>query len=461
MAERQFNDRLASVLAETGWSNAGLARRVNDECRARGVPRSYAPTSVANWLSGMVPASPVPEVLAHLFAQRLDRPVTLTDLGYAEDVSLDLGLTWEATVRGTVNTVAKLWRIDMERRAVLLNSAWLASAFAAPTREWLLDWATDDTSHAGARCIGAAEIEAVWDMGRTFADADNRLGGGYARTTLVHYLNQVVLPMLDGTYSEAVGRQLLAATARLCELAGFMAFDSGPQHQGLAQRYYIQGLRLAQASRDRALGSNILADMAMQAHYLGNPTEAISLARASQRAALEAGSYANVARGAAVETRAHALHGDGASCADAMTRAEQALDRVKPAQEPSWLETQWFTFEPVQAYFTYAAAELGRPGEVQSFARPVLETPSDMARQRVLVTAALAGSYVPTSERTDGDIDKACATLAETRPLVQVLTTKRGIEAVNAVRRKLAPYRDQAPVRELEESFLPLIGAAA
>jgi hypothetical protein len=125
MAERQFNDRLASVLAETGWSNAGLARRVNDGCRARGVPRSYTPTSVANWLSGMLPASPVPEVLAHLFAQRLDRPVTLTDLGYAEDVSLDLGLTWEATVRGTVGTVAQLWRIDMERRAVLLNSVWL------------------------------------------------------------------------------------------------------------------------------------------------------------------------------------------------------------------------------------------------------------------------------------------------------------------------------------------------
>jgi hypothetical protein len=346
--------------------------------------------------------------------------------------------------------------MDMERRAMLLDSAWLASAFATPTREWLLDWATDDTSHAGGRRIGAAEIEMVWDMGQAFGDADNRLGGGYARTTLIHYLNQVVLPMLDGTYSPEVGRLLLAATARLCDLAGFMAFDSGAQ--GLAQRYYIQALRLAQASRDRALGGNILADMAMQANYLGNPAEAVSLARAGQRAALESGSYANVARCSAVEAEAHALHGDGASCAQAMTRAEHALDRVRPDEEPFWI--RWFTAEQVHACFTYAAAHLGRPSDVQSFARPVLDAGGEMGRRRVRVTAALAGSYVPTPGGSGGDVDQACATLTETLPLVQVLTTKRGVEAVNAVRRKLAPYRDQAPVREVEDAFHPLIGAA-
>jgi len=89
---------------------------------------------VANWLSGMVPASPVPEVLAHLFAQRLGRAVTLTDLGYAEEFSVAFGLTWDATVRGTVGTVAQLWRIDMERRSVLLNSVCYPDLGVMPTR---------------------------------------------------------------------------------------------------------------------------------------------------------------------------------------------------------------------------------------------------------------------------------------------------------------------------------------
>jgi hypothetical protein len=66
--DRQPNDRLAALLAESGWSHAGLAKRVNDECRRRGFPRAYTATSVANWLSGMVPTDPVPEVIAHFLS---------------------------------------------------------------------------------------------------------------------------------------------------------------------------------------------------------------------------------------------------------------------------------------------------------------------------------------------------------------------------------------------------------
>src|SRR5262249_53152286 len=158
-----------------------------------------------------------------------------------------------------------------------------------------------------------------------------------------------------------------------------MAFDSGAQ--GLAQRYYIQALRLAQASRDRALGAHVLADMAMQAHYVGHPAEAVSLARAGQRAALESGSYSSVARCAAMEARGHALARNGASCAGAMTRAEHALDRVQRDEEPFWI--RFFTAEQLQAEFAYAAADLGQPRDVETFARPVLEATGEMERRRV------------------------------------------------------------------------------
>jgi hypothetical protein len=216
------------------------------------------------------------------------RTVKPADLGWPEPVPLDLALTWEPTTRAAVGTVAELWRVDMERRSLLLGSAWIASAFATPTREWLLHWLEDDTAHVGNRRVGAAEVDAVWSICHTFDVADKRLGGGYARTTLVHYVNQVVLPLLEGTYSERVGRSLLAATARLCDLAGWTAYD--PDAQGLGQRHYIQALRLAQASGDRAIGALILSDMAQQAHHLGNPAEACSLARSGQRAAEESGS---------------------------------------------------------------------------------------------------------------------------------------------------------------------------
>lgn len=456
--DRRPNDHLAALVAEAGWSHAGLAKRINDTCKARGFPRAYTATSIANWLAGMVPTPPAPEVMAALFTDRLGRLIKLGDLGYDEDVSLDLGLTWQPTTRATVDTVAKLWRVDMERRAILLGSAWIATAFATPTREWLLDWFDDDASHTGGRRVGTAEVDVVWSMCHAFADADHRLGGGYARTTLVHYVNQVVLPLLDGTYPDKIGRLLMAATARLCDLAGFMAFDSDAQ--GLGQRYYVQALRLAQASRDRALGAHILADMAMQAHYMGNGVEACSLARAGQRAAKESGSYSSLARCCAMEARAHAQLGDGKQCGQAMTRAEQALERVRPDDEPFWI--RFFTVEQLHAEFAYAAGDLNRPGDVRSFALPVLAASGEMKRRRVLVTAALASSYVETaSGSTKVDVNQACATLTETAPLIPVLTTKRGVAAINRVRQQLAPYRDQEPVRALEATFQPLIGAAA
>jgi len=80
-----------------------------------------------------------------------------------------------------------------------------------------------------------------------------------------------VLPLLHGSHDDTIGRELMAATARLCDLCGYMSFDSG--RQGLAQRYFIQALRLAQASGDRALGAHILTDMAMADYAATDPLE--------------------------------------------------------------------------------------------------------------------------------------------------------------------------------------------
>ncbi|PWU50817.1 hypothetical protein DLJ47_23050, partial [Micromonospora sp. S4605] len=440
--KRQPNHALGALLAETTWSNAGLAKRVNARCAALGIPRSYTATSVANWLSGMMPTEPVPRILAELFTDGLHRRIGLRELGLPEDVAVDLGLAWGSTARATVDTVATLWRADMERRSLLLGSAWTASAFATPTREWLLDWLDEDTSHAGGRRVGQAEVEVIWSMSQTFADTDHRLGGGYARSTLVHYVNEIVLPLLDGTYPDRIGRLLMAAVARLCDLGGFMAFDSGGGQQGFAQRYYIQALRLAQAAGDHALGAHILSDMAMQAHYLRIGREACSLARAGQRSARASGSYSTLARCCALEARAHALAGDGRRCGDAMTRAEQALAKVRPEDEPFWIG--FFTLEQLHAEFAYAAADLRRAADVQRFAPTVLATSEGMERRQVLVSAALASSYLPPGdqEKHDGskvDVEEACAVLEKTVPLVRVLTTRRGVEAINGARRRLKP----------------------
>jgi hypothetical protein len=449
--------RLAALLDEAGWSHAGLARRVNLACERRDCARSYTPTSVANWLRGMVPADPVPQILVELFTDHLRRPITLPSLGYPENLPSDLGLAWHPSAGGAVESVRRLWQVDLDHLDPLASSGWLASAFAGPAREWLLDWVEsephDRPDKANRFRIGSAEIEVVWSMCQAFADADHRLGGGYGRTALLHYVQQMAIPLLDGVYTDTSGRQLHAATARLCDLSGFMAFDSGAQ--GLAQRYYIQALRLAQASGDRALGAHILADMAMQAQHLGDSAEAISLARIGQRSAQQAGSNTSLARCSAVEARAHARAADESQAAHAMSRAEDALDKACAEDEPTWV--RFFTVDQLQAEFTYVARDLRKPEMVQRFAPGPIAKSAGMERRHLLLSTALAGSYLDEADNGGTfDVAEACNVLKQAVPLLNAVSSRRGSDALKDVRRRLRPYASHDAVQELDTEFKTL-----
>src|SRR5690606_41324666 len=58
-----------------------------------------------------------------------------------------------------------------------------------------------------------------------------------------------------------------------------MSYDAC--HHGLAQRYFLQALRLAQDANDRRLAGSILSAMSHQATFLGRYTQAATLARAA------------------------------------------------------------------------------------------------------------------------------------------------------------------------------------
>ncbi len=380
------------------------------------------------------------------------------ELADAESASGDVGLHWAADLPATVETVGGLWRADVERRAVVVGAGWVAAAFAAPTRDWLLNWADADPSRTAGRRVGQAEVDVLWSMCGTFADLDHRLGGGHARSTLAHYVSHAVLPMLEGSYRQRIGRSLMAAAARLCNLGAFMAFDC--ELHGLAQRYYIQALRLAQASADRALGAHILADMSMQAHYLRDAREALALAVAGQRTAKDYGSSATLARCCTMEARAHALLGDAAACAGAMSRAERALGAACD-DEPSWI--RFFTAEQLAAEFMYAASELGRPADVQQFAPAVLGASEGMQRRLVLATVTLAASHLGDGRdaRSASDVDQACTVLQQAVPVAAGLSSPRALHALNTVRIRLTPHAARTSVRALQEHMEAVVSASS
>ncbi|XIE79675.1 transcriptional regulator [Streptomyces sp. SBR177] len=445
LVARQPNERLQALIQEAGCSNAGLARRVNMVGAERGLDLRYDKTSVARWLRGQQPRGRAPGIIAEALGRKLGRTVTIDEVGMANGRNLasGVGLQFAPTVLGAIEQVCELWRSDVGRRDFLSGSTVAASALVEPSRDWLITGADPHVArHAGAR-VGPSDVAAVRAMTSALVDLDRKFGSGHVRPVLVHYLNSVVSGMLSGSYREAVGRELFAAAARLTELAGYMAVDTG--QAGLAQRYYIQALRLAQAAGDRAYGGYVLAaSMSHLAAQLGNPREIAQLARAAQEGARGQVPPRAEAMFLAAEARGHALLGDVRAFAQVAARAEEALDRADPesGDDPSWIAH--FDEAYLADELAHCHRDLGQAREAALAAeRSLAGHPESRARRRAIGLALLAAAQVQARE-----VEQACHTGARALDLIGTLRSSRGVEYLGDLRERLEPYAAEPAVRE-------------
>ncbi|WP_246040704.1 sporulation protein [Streptomyces cadmiisoli] len=336
------NSHLLRLLELSGLSHKALARRVNELAALRGLSRCYTHTSVANWCRrGMVPRHPAPQLIAETFSERLARRVTVVETGLVAAPGAGQepgdGLGFPRTKTAALVEAADYWS-HVNRREFISSAPFTVSAFSTPFLRWLTQPA--DGAHApgdGPR-VGAEEVGELQRAADEVRRWDSRYGGGSWRTASVPArLFTQTAPLLRGSYSEKVGAQLFGAASQLARLAGWVAFDAGRDQ--VAQRHFIQSLRLARAADDRALGAYVLTTMAMQALLRGHPQEAIDM---TQGAYLRAGGpQAASVRGFAklIEARAHARVGDEPSACRALATAEDLCVRGHGAPDtPEWID---------------------------------------------------------------------------------------------------------------------------
>jgi hypothetical protein len=443
--EREPNRLLQRLIAEAGFSHKGLARRLNDLGAARGTPGlKYDHSSVLRWIGGQRPRDPVPDLLTEIFALRLGRPITAEDLGMAAVVTpLDLGQEFTHTWQEGVATVTALWRADVERRRFLIDSTFAIGAGSAGAVRWLTSPPEGRPSAAGPRRVGRADIAAIHEVTRSFGELDNRFGSGRVRSSVVKYLDTAVTPLLkEGSYGDKTGRQLAAAAAELTRLAGWMAYDL--EQHGLAQRYLIQALRLARGADDHALGGEILAGMAHQAIYMGQHAHALDLARAAQLSARRAGVATLLASAQVLEAHAHAGLGDARACGSALHEAERSFDARKPASEPRWLG--YFDEAYLSAKFAHCFRDLGEGERTVRQARRSLDMDGRFVRGRMFNLSLLAAGLLQC-----GELEEACSAALGAITLANELQSARSRSYVADLRKRFAPYKNEAPVRALQE----------
>ncbi|MEY9876974.1 tetratricopeptide (TPR) repeat protein [Streptacidiphilus sp. MAP12-33] len=490
------NEKLGSLLALAGISNAGLARRVNDLGAQRGLTFRYDKTSVARWVTkGMVPQGPVPHLIATAIGGKLGRGVPLEEIGLGSaDPTPEVGLSFPRDVPAAVRSATELWRLDpgRARKPGLAGPGWWDSlagtfsvaAYATPVSRWLITPVDGSVARdaAAATSVGGASFTDVHEPaeqarladanGRPYrvghADAaklrqaaeearrwDSRYGGGDWRSSMVpECLRRDAAPLLLASYSDEVGRALFGATAELSRLAGWMAFDTG-QHEA-AQRYYIQALRLARAAADVPLGGYVLASMSLQATYRGAAEEGVDLAQAAVERNRGLATARTMSFFRLVESRAHARAGDAAACAAALAAAESWLERARTGDaDPAWID--FHTWDRLAADAAEAFRDLGMPGKVREFTERALARPTEeyvRSHGLRLIVSAMA-------ELDQGELERAVAAGNRALDVAGRISSQRTREYLGEMLKRLDRYRGERIAEELVERARLTLAAPA
>ncbi|MBM7438531.1 regulator [Streptomyces sp. HB132] len=526
--QRTPNRRLAALIAEAGFSHAGLARRVDQLGLEHGLDLRYDKTSVTRWLRGQQPRGTTPALIAEVFTRRLGRRLSAQDLGLDACAPVYAGLEFAATPAEAVDIVSGLWRKDSGSHAELRKIAFTPAGLVVPSRDWLIgradEWVgraeapdgvtgtaglpsprtpaealgprspqglhhaggagtlqapgASGTAHSagahGARAggtrgpgssrppapaspplgvprqrqtgrgtgqrVGSGDVAALRSVGELFRTLDNAYGGGHARQALVRYLEHEAEPMLRGSYGEAIGRRLFSAAADLTRLAGWTSYDIAAH--GLAQRYFVQALRLAQAAGDRAYGAFVLITMSRQAVYLGHGREAVQLARVAQQGIGSSAPPVVLALLHSVEARGHGVLGESRACAAALARAERALGISRPGDDvPHW--ARYFDEAQLADEFGHCHRDLQQYRAAAQHAERSLQLRAPaFARSRLFCRVVLASARLGL-----GELDQACLLGAEAAQQAAEMRSVRATEYVRDFERRLEPYRDAVAVR--------------
>ncbi|WP_346010637.1 hypothetical protein [Streptomyces sp. SID5910] len=350
-----------------------------------------------------------------------------------------LDAAYPASPDDAIQTVRQLWRADLNQYDPLLTAEPSEPAWSEASLRWLVapEPGIPRQRSEGAR-VSLGDVAAIKTTADMFAQLDDQFGGDHARRALIQYLSNDVAPLLRGRYTEQVGRALFSTVAEATLLAGWMSYDAC--HHGLAQRYFLQALRLAQDANDRRLAGSILSAMSHQATFLGRYTQAATLARAALMGISPVATPTLRAQFHAMEARALARTGDVAACEAALSAATKALESRNNEDEPEWI-----------SYFDGAelAAEAAHCfRDVNSARRAVAHAENAMSGSHVrsdfFATMVLADAHLRA-----GDVEEACRVALDALDLGEQLKSARCVSYLAEFRRNLSAFGQSSAARDL------------
>jgi len=451
---RNPNRKLAALLARSGCSHKGFARRVQDVADARGVRMSCDHTTVQRWLDGVEPRGMKPLIIAEALSAKLGVPVTVSDIGmnYA-DPEVAVATVYPERFADSIAAVGQLVRQDLAMHPATGERPIDPEIWRELVARWFTDPDDEPEPVLPSRGLIAADVDLVRAATEMFSGFDYRFGGGRPRLLVAHVLDIEILPTLGRiTPGMPLASEYLSEVGALLRLGAWTAYDIGAHW--LAQAYFTQALRLAKAAGNRTLGGRIFAGMSHQANFLGNYQRAVELARAAHEGFRGRGTPTAMAVAWAMEARAQASLHRGRECAHAIGQAEHWFARRDPASEPAWL--RYFDAAELHAEIAHCYRDLGQPAKACRHAELSIESSEDL----YVRSLSFCRIVLATGHLLNGDLDQATAIAAGVvDTAADQLRSSRVLAYLSEFRERLIPYQDAKPARQFTDYITQRLGS--
>lgn len=331
-----------------------------------------------------------------------------------------------------------------------------ASAFTTPVTRWLVTPADETADHCGGRQVGRADLDELREAADDARRWDSKYGGGnWKANSVTDCLDHRAGPLLQGSFSDEIGRELFSVTAELSRLAGWTAFDVGERE--LAQRHFIQALRLARAGGDMQLGCHVLTTMAMHFLMRGFASEAADMAQgAFERAKCQAVPRV-LAFTKLIEARAHARESDPRAASRALKASDDLLGRAKDnsSDEPAWID---FCHH---ARLAADAAEIFRDLKNPQMALTWNQQAAAMLPGVFTRSVGMRLAIVGTAHLQAKDLDRGLELGNRSVYILARVQSSRAKDYVSEFNAALAPWRRELTVRAFIHRSRKELGVAA
>ncbi|MGH4007824.1 MAG: hypothetical protein ACRDTH_06625 [Pseudonocardiaceae bacterium] len=372
-------------------------------------------------------------------------PASDTSDEHADDPERDPVLSAPWNHRGTVKVAVVLSGGDgrVKRRAFLSLTG---PALTAPAHQWLVHEPEPLVSGLAGRRVSSELVGRLSAMVAELRRMDDVAGGGSMLAMAQQTFTWVAGLLDQASYGERTGRMLHVVLAELGQLCGWSAYDGGDH--GLAQRYWVAGLRAAHTADDRPLGAHILATMANQAARQGQPAEGVTFIETALAGTQGRATPALLAELHFRQAYAFATLRDTSACTAAISQARTHVEQLKPDDDPPWL--YWLDPAAIAVGAGNCLLLLGQPAQAATLlGEGIAQFSESFVRDRQIYTTRLADARArPGKQR---DLDAAAGLGMQSIDLAESLDSHTGTGHLRDLYFRMQPHATVPAVREFLE----------